>query len=116
MDVSTLRTTEDEQPGASPKQTARALLRLADTDIDSVTDAEFESRTAELEAVSSDLSREMSEYWSTNPELRIRVEIEPETVQQPNGQTTVVRHLNFRVEDRKHDFTNNFSLRSSGYQ
>jgi len=116
VEVSTLRTTEDEQPGASSKQTARALLRLADTDIDSVTDAEFESRTAELEAVSSDLSREMAEYWSTNPELRIKVEIEPETVQQPNGQTTVVRHLNFRVEDRKHDFTNNFSLRSSGYQ
>lgn len=116
VDVSTLRSTDDEQPGASSKQTARALLRLADTDIDSVTDAEFESRTAELEAVSSDLSREMAEYWSTNPELRIKVEIEPETVQRPNGQTTVVRHLNFRVEDRKHDFTNNFSLRSSGYQ
>lgn len=116
VDVSTLRTKENEEPGASSKQTARALLRLADTDIDSVTDAEFESRTAELEAVSSDLSREMAEYWSTNPELRIKVEIEPETVKQPNGQTTVVRHLNFRVEDRKHDFTNNFSLRSSGYQ
>ncbi|MFI7121854.1 AAA family ATPase [Amycolatopsis sp. NPDC049868] len=116
VDVSALRTQENEQPGASPKQTARALLRLADTDIDSVTDAEFESRTAELEAVSSDLSREMAEYWSTNPELRIRVEIEPETVPAPNGQMIVVRYLNFRVEDRKHDFTNNFSLRSSGYQ
>lgn len=116
VEVSTLRTTEDELPGASSKQTARALLRLADTDIDAVTDAEFESRTAELESVSSDLSREMAEYWSTNPELRIRVEIEPETIQASNGQTSVVRYLNFRVEDRKHDFTNNFSLRSSGYQ
>lgn len=116
VDVASLRTTADEQPGASSKQTARALLRLADTDIDSVTDAEFESRTAELEAVSSDLSREMSEYWSTNPELRIKVEIEPETVTAANGQSSVVRYLNFRVEDRKHDFTNNFSLRSSGYQ
>ncbi|WIV57793.1 AAA family ATPase [Amycolatopsis nalaikhensis] len=116
VDVATLRTQGDEEPGASPKQTARALLRLADTDIDSVTDEEFESRTAELEAVSSDLSREMAEYWSTNPELRIRVEIEPETVRNPNGQTSVARFLNFRVEDRKHDFTNNFSLRSSGYQ
>lgn len=116
VDVATLRTLDNEQPGASPKQTARALLRLADTDIDSVTDAEFESRTAELEAVSSDLSREMAEYWSTNPELRIKVEIEPETVAASNGQTSIVRYLNFRVEDRKHDFTNNFSLRSSGYQ
>jgi energy-coupling factor transporter ATP-binding protein EcfA2 len=116
VEVASLRTKENEQPGASSKQTARALLKLADTDVDSVTDSEFESRTAELEAVSSDLSREMSEYWSTNPELRIKVEIEPETLAAPNGQTSVVRWLNFRVEDRKHDFTNNFSLRSSGYQ
>ncbi|WP_017623715.1 AAA family ATPase [Nocardiopsis chromatogenes] len=116
VDVASLRTKEDEQPGASSKQTARALLRLADTDIDAVTDAEFESRTAELEAVSSDLSREMSEYWSTNPELRIKVEVEPETVKAQNGHSSVVRYLNFRVEDRKHDFTNNLSLRSSGYQ
>ncbi len=116
VDVATLRTQTDERPGASSKQTARALLRLADTDIDSVTDDEFESRTAELEAVSSDLSREMAEYWSTNPELRIKVEIEAENVADGRGQTSVVRYLNFRVEDRKHDFTNNFSLRSSGYQ
>ncbi|MBX3310438.1 MAG: AAA family ATPase [Cryobacterium sp.] len=116
VDVRTLRTNEDERPGASSKQTARALLLLADTDIDAITDEEFESRTAELEAASSDLSREMKEYWSTNPELRIKVEIEPVTVADPRGQKSVVRYLNFRVEDRKHDFTNNFALRSSGYQ
>lgn len=116
VDVRTLRTNEDERPGASSKQTARALLLLADTDIDAITDEEFESRTAELEAASSDLSREMKEYWSTNPELRIKVEIEPVTEADPRGQKSVVRYLNFRVEDRKHDFTNNFALRSSGYQ
>lgn len=116
VDVRTLRTNEDERPGASSKQTARALLMLADTDIDAITDEEFESRTAELEAASSDLSREMKEYWSTNPELRIKVEIEPVTETDPYGRKSVVRYLNFRVEDRKHDFTNNFALRSSGYQ
>lgn len=116
VDVASLRTAADEHPGASAKQTARALLLLADTDVDSITDDEFESSTAELEAVSNDLSREMAEYWSTNPELRIKVAVEPETVSNPQGQTSVVRYLNFRVEDRKHEFTNNFSLRSSGYQ
>lgn len=116
VDVRTLRANEDERPGASSKQTARALLKLADTDIDAITDEEFESRTAELEAASSDLSREMKAYWSTNPELRIKVEIEPVTEADARGQTSVVRYLNFRVEDRKHDFTNNFALRSSGYQ
>lgn len=119
LDVQTLRSSQDEEPGASPRQTARALLRLADTDIDAITDEEFESRTAELEAVSSDLSREMSEYWSQNPDLRIRIDVVPQTVPSNSpygGQTTVVRYLDFRVEDRKHDFTNNFALRSSGYQ
>lgn len=116
VDVRTLRTNEGERPGASSKQTARALLLLADTDINAIADEEFESRTAELEAASSDLSREMKEYWSTNPELRIKVEIEPVTEADPRGQKSVVRYLNFRVEDRKHDFTNNFALRSSGYQ
>lgn len=116
IDVASLRTKEDEQPGASSKQTARALLRLADTDVDSMIDSDFESSTAELEAVSNDLSREMAEYWSTNPELRIKILTEPEIIQDGRGMHSVVRYLNFRVEDRKHEFTNNFSQRSSGYR
>ena len=63
VDVAALRTQVDEQPGASPKQTARALLRLADTAVDAVTDAEFESRTAELEAVSSDRCASWRPTW-----------------------------------------------------
>lgn len=113
VDIATLRVQDNEQPGASSKQTARALLRLADTDIDAVSDKEFESRTAELEAVSSDLSREMAEYWSTNPELRIKVDVESDA---DSYGSSIARYLNFRVEDRRHDFTNNFSRRSSGYQ
>ena len=116
VDVASLKTQNDEQPGASPKQTARALLKLANTDVDAMTDSDFESSTAELESVSNDLSREMKEYWSTNPELRIKIMTEPETVQDGRGTYSVVRYLNFRVEDRKHDFTNNFSRRSSGYR
>lgn len=116
VDVSELKTQSDEHPGASPKQTARALLKLANTDVNAMTDSNFESSTAELESVSNDLSREMKEYWSTNPELRIKIMTEPETVTSQHGQHSVVRYLNFRVEDRKHDFTNNFSRRSSGYR
>ena len=116
VDVAELKTQSDEQPGASPKQTARALLKLANTDVNAMTDSNFESSTAELESVSNDLSREMKEYWSTNPELRIKIMTEPETLSDQRGQYSVVRYLNFRVEDRKHDFTNNFSRRSSGYR
>lgn len=116
VSIDSLRSTGNEMPGSSAKQTARALLQLADTDIDSLTDTEFELRTAELEAVSSDLSQEMSEYWSTNPDLRIKVDIEQETIEEYRRSKSVARYINFRVEDRKHDFTNNFERRSSGYQ
>ncbi|MCK1812563.1 AAA family ATPase [Micrococcus luteus] len=116
VDVAELKTQMDEHPGASPKQTARALLKLANTDVDAMTDSSFEASTAELESVSNDLSREMKKYWSTNPELRIKIVTQPETIVDARGQHSVVRFLNFRVEDRKHDFTNNFSRRSSGYQ
>lgn len=116
VDVAELKTQSDEHPGASPKQTARALLKLARTDVNAMTDSNFESSTAELESVSNDLSREMKEYWSTNPELRIKIVTEPETLSDQRGQHSVVRYLNFRVEDRKHEFTNNFSRRSSGYR
>jgi predicted ATP-dependent endonuclease of OLD family len=116
VDISELTTQADEHPGASPKQTARALLKLANTDVNAMTAANFESSTAELESVSNDLSREMKEYWSTNPDLRIKIVTEPETISDGRGTRSVVRYLNFRVEDRKHDFTNNFSRRSSGYR
>lgn len=116
VDVATLREDADEQPGASPRQTARALLKLANTDVNAMANSNFESSTAELESVSNDLSREMKAYWSTNPELRIKIMTEPETVADTRGERSVIRYLNFRVEDRKHDFTNNFSRRSSGYR
>lgn len=115
VEVASLQHQESEHPGASSKQTARALLRLADMNLDVVTAEEFESQTAELEAVSNDLSREMAEYWSTNPELRIKVAVES-VKSSTYGTSTGELYLNFRVEDRKHDFTNNFSRRSSGYQ
>lgn len=116
VDVAELKNQADEQPGASPKQTARALLKLANTDVDAITNSNFEASTSELESVSNDLSREMKEYWSTNPDLRIKIVTEPETVSDNRGLHSVVRYLNFRVEDRKHEFTNNFSRRSSGYR
>ena len=47
---------QGEQPGASPTQTARALLELASTTIGALAAEDFEERKAELEAVSNDLS------------------------------------------------------------
>lgn len=115
VDVAELKKQVHEQPGASAKQTARALLKLANTDVDAMTNSNFEASTSELESVLNDLSREMKEYWSTSPDLRIKIVTEPETVSDGRGHHSVVRHLNFRVKDRKHEFTNNFLRRSCGY-
>jgi predicted ATP-dependent endonuclease of OLD family len=106
----------NEEPGQSNLQTARALLKLAYTDAASLTDEDFEERTAELEAVSNDLTSKVFQYWQQNEELSIQIQADKETQAQPNGQTAVVRFLDVRVRDARHGFTNNFSQRSSGFR
>ncbi|CAN3977392.1 ATP-dependent nuclease [Kitasatospora purpeofusca] len=106
----------DEQPGATAMQTARALLRLAGTDTGALTEEDFEERKAELEAVSNQLSEEVFEYWTQNPDLSVEIDIDKTTQNIHNGQVAVARYLDVRVKDRRHGFTNNFGQRSSGFQ
>lgn len=104
-----------EQPGSSAQQTALALLKLAETTPQSLMGADYENRKAELEAVSNDLSSQVFEYWTQNPDLR--VEFDTDTTVEPGPSGQVVRHLlDIRVNDRRHNYTNNFSQRSSGFR
>lgn len=105
-----------EEPGASEMQTARALLELASTTAGAVSAEDFEDRKAELEAVSNDLTRQVFEYWKQNPDLSVEIDLDKTTVQHPNGQQAVASHIDIRVKDRRHGFTNNFSARSTGFQ
>lgn len=117
IDLQALVDTEAEEAAASPEQTARSLLRLAETTPQDLMGDEYERRKSELEAVSNDLTRQVLEYWTQNPDLRVVFDIDPVVTTQPNGYQTVVRrNLEVRVEDRRHEFTNNFSQRSSGFQ
>jgi len=117
IDLQALVDTAAEEAAASPEQTARSLLRLAETTPQDLMGDEYERRKAELEAVSNDLTRQVLEYWTQNPDLRVVFDIDPVVTTQPNGyQTLVRRNLEVRVEDRRHEFTNNFSQRSSGFQ
>lgn len=107
----------NETPGESGMQTARALLKLAYTDADALTDEDFEERTAELEAVSNDLTTRVLTYWRQNQDLSIQINADKETrASSYNGQTAVVRFLDVRVRDARHGFTNNFDQRSSGFK
>ncbi|MFD4977659.1 ATP-dependent endonuclease [Streptomyces sp. NPDC058424] len=107
---------QEEEPGASSMQTARALLELASTTTGALSAEDFEERKAELEAVSNDITQQVFEYWKQNPDLSVEIDLDKTTVQQPNGQQAVASHLDIRVRDRRHGFTNNFSARSTGFQ
>ncbi|MEV8335489.1 hypothetical protein OG275_37975 [Streptomyces niveus] len=107
---------QEEEPGASEIQTARALLELVGTTAGALSAEDFEERKAELEAVSNDLTQQVFEYWKQNPDLSVEIDLDKRTVHHPNGQTAVASHLDIRVKDRRHGFTNNFSARSTGFQ
>jgi predicted ATP-dependent endonuclease of OLD family len=107
---------QEEEPGASEIPTAKALLALAGTTATALSAEDFEDRKAELEAVSNDLTRQVFTYWNQNPDLSVVIDLDKTTVQAPNGQQAVASHLDIRVRDTRHEFTNNFSARSSGFQ
>jgi len=120
VDLQKLATDEVTRPGADALQTARALLDLAGTDLDALGNEDYELRTAELEAVSTDLTRQVFEYWKQNQELDVVIDVDKETIETetPSGTSlsAVVRFLEVRVKDRRHGYTNNFGQRSSGFQ
>ena len=105
------------QPASSAQQTALALLKLAETTPQSLMGDDYENRKAELEAVSNDLSHQVFEYWTQNPDLRVEFDVDRKIETGPDGRPAIVGHfLDIRVTDRRHDYSNNFSQRSSGFR
>lgn len=72
-----------------PERTALSLLRLAGADNAAMLNEDYESRKAELEAVSNELTGEMTEYWSQSKDLEVVIDVDKETEQQPTGPTAV---------------------------
>lgn len=105
-----------EAPGQSGLQTARSLLRLAGAEQDALTADEFEERKAELEAISTSLTREVFRYWTQNDSLMVEIDADNATVQTDPKHPAVVRCLDVRVRDTRHGYSSNFAQRSSGFQ
>ncbi|MGL5819117.1 MAG: AAA family ATPase [Phycicoccus sp.] len=105
-----------DAPGSSPLQTARALLALANTTPEELSSDDYEDRKAELEAVSSDLTDEVFEYWQQNVNLRVQFDVDKKVVQNNGYNSQVERYLEVRVENIDHRYTSNFSRRSNGFQ
>lgn len=107
---------ENETPGASANQTARALIRLAGADTSNVQADDFDARKSELEAASNELTQQVFEYWTQNQNLSVEIDADKEVEGSGGYQSTVVRYLEVRVKDSRHGFTGSFDQRSKGFQ
>lgn len=103
--------TEDETLEA-----AADFLRLARVVPENIEDWDFEASNSELEAISSLLTKRVKEHWKQNDHLKLRVSLETQQENLPNGQPRAVRYLQFRVEDTRHDFSSRLDRRSTGFR
>jgi len=116
IDFRELQQAREEGPGRSDIQTARALLKLAGTDLAQLGNEDYELRKGELEAVQIDLTNQVFSYWKQNPELEVIIDVDKETLTARSGTTAVARFLDIRLRDKRTGYSNNFSQRSSGFQ
>ena len=97
-------------------KTAADFLRLARIAPAAAENWDYEASNAELEAVSSLLTKRVSQQWRQNDHLRLRVTIEPHREVIAGGQERLRRFLQFRVEDSRHDFSSRLDRRSTGFR
>lgn len=104
-------------------KTAKALLALADLDIDKILRSDdFEDFVAELEATQADISEELFQYWTTNTQLDIEFRIDkkehPIKINNRGYQqeSTIVEHiLDIRVKNTQKRISLPLKNRSKGF-
>ncbi|WP_443090369.1 AAA family ATPase [Basfia succiniciproducens] len=109
IDLSTINksTTQDAK-------TAKALLELADVDLDDLQNPDsYEDFKAELEATSSEITQHIFKYWKNNTGLRVQFDIESK--ENRNYPNNVEKYLNIRVWSDKHHISLPLSNRSKGF-
>lgn len=99
-----------------PDATARALLRLGGTEQEYMLNPDYERRKRELENVANVLTDDVNEYWSQNPELRVQPDITQRTVQNAQGQQSVLDEMKLRIWDNRHSLSLPFTEHSAGFQ
>ncbi len=100
------------------ERTVVALLAHAGEEPKDFMDADYDSRKAELQAASVDLSRHVFEYWKQNPDLEVVFDTDNVVVRtEPNGNEITHRILKVEIRDGRHGgVETNFSTRSTGFQ
>ncbi len=107
----------EDRPSEPSKKTAKALLELADIDIETVTKSDdFEEFVAELEATEAIISDELFKYWTTNKNLNIQFRIDKKEKDDPyNGKRIVERVLDIRVKNQRTGVSLPLENRSKGF-
>lgn len=107
----------EAKPQEPSKKTAKALLELADIDIDTLTKSDdFEEFIAELEATEAIISEELFKYWTTNNNLKIKFRInKKEENDSYNNNRIVERILDIRVENQRTGVSLPLEDRSKGF-
>jgi predicted ATPase len=100
------------------ERTVVALLAHAGESPSDFLDANYDSRKAELQAASVDLSRQVFKYWRQNPDLAVIFDTDNRVIKtDPQGNETANRFLRIELRDGRHgDVETNFDTRSSGFQ
>jgi predicted ATP-dependent endonuclease of OLD family len=98
------------------EKTARALLALAGTDDQYLLNAEYEVRKRELENVATSITQDVLKYWTTNPELRVNIDIVQTNISTPQGQQSVIDELKIRLWDDRHFLSLMLDERSTGFR
>ncbi len=97
-------------------KTARALLELADINLEKVRDSDdFEEFIAELEATEAIISDELFKYWKTNKNLNIQFRINKVEEKISYGSNIIDRVLNIRVRNQRTGVSLPLENRSRGF-
>jgi len=97
-------------------QAAADFLELARVVPETVEEWDFEASNAELESISSLLTKRVKAHWKQNDHLRLKVSLETQKEADPHARVRVERYLQFRVEDTRHDFSSRLDRRSTGFR
>ncbi|WP_405819629.1 AAA family ATPase [Streptomyces sp. NBC_01390] len=97
------------------ERTALSLLKLAGVESEEFTKDSYESRKAALEAAANELTDQLFEYWTQNPDLSVELDIEFRPAPLPHDPQHTEPWLHIRIKNQRHRVTLGMSGRSKGF-
>jgi energy-coupling factor transporter ATP-binding protein EcfA2 len=99
-------------------ETMLSLLSLAGEGPRDFLDEEYDSRKAELQAASMELSQQVFKYWKQNDALSVAFDTDMPVISRDPASNLETRHRVLKIElrDERHGVETNFSTRSAGFQ